>query len=143
MFHIPECRLLGTNLHPGVIADLYHPEDTGFQYAVAFCVLSSVGGGEYSAWLFDTGLTDSAPIGTVIGGFVATYHKDPAWIFWVLLIMGGVVQIAHALLVPETRATIILDRVSCKSMILEMALIVRRKLRSVVKMVKTLGVPTS
>lgn len=34
----------------GVIADLYHPEDTGFQYAVAFVVLSSVGG---------------APIGTV------------------------------------------------------------------------------
>ncbi|KAJ9650450.1 hypothetical protein H2198_010243 [Neophaeococcomyces mojaviensis] len=85
----------GGSVTLGVIADLYHPEDTGFQYAVAFCVLSSVGG---------------APIGTVIGGFVATYHKDPAWIFWVLLIMGGVVQIAHALLVPETRATIILDR---------------------------------
>lgn len=89
----------GGSVTLGVIADLYHPEDTGFQYAVAFVVLSSVGG---------------APIGTVIGGFVATYHKDPAWIFWTLLIMGGVVQAVHFFLVPETRVTIILDRAAKK-----------------------------
>jgi len=58
-------------------------------------VLSSVGG---------------APIGTVIGGFVATLHHNPSWIFWTLLIMGGVVQIVHFFFVPETRTTIILDR---------------------------------
>lgn len=86
----------GGSVTLGVIADLYHSEDTGFQYAVAFVVLSSVGG---------------APIGAVIGGFVGTYHEHhPAWIFWTLLIMGGVVQAIHFFLVPETRATIILDR---------------------------------
>jgi hypothetical protein len=36
----------GGSITLGIIADLYHPEDTGFQYAVAFVVLSSVGGGE-------------------------------------------------------------------------------------------------
>jgi predicted MFS family arabinose efflux permease len=45
----------GGSVTLGVIADLYEPEDTGFQYAVAFVILSSVGG---------------APIGAVIGGFV-------------------------------------------------------------------------
>lgn len=85
----------GGSVTLGVIADLYHPEDTGFQYAVAFVILSSVGG---------------APIGTVIGGFVATYHENPNWIFWTLLIMGGVVQAVHFFLVPETRTTIICDR---------------------------------
>jgi hypothetical protein len=44
----------------GVIADLYQPEDSGFQYAVAFVVLSSVGG---------------APVGAVIGGFVGQYLR--------------------------------------------------------------------
>ena len=85
----------GGSVTLGVLADLYHQEDTGFQYAVAFVILSSVGG---------------APIGTVIGGFVSTYHADPAWIFWTLLIMGGVVQAIHFFIVPETRSTIILDR---------------------------------
>ena len=85
----------GGSVTLGVIADLYHPEDTGFQYAVAFVVLSSVGG---------------APLGTVIGDFVATYHKNPEWIFWTLLIMGGAVQAVHFVCVPETRTTIILDR---------------------------------
>lgn len=45
----------GGSVTLGVIADLYEPEDTGFQYAVAFVILSSVGG---------------APIGAVIGGLV-------------------------------------------------------------------------
>ena len=84
----------GGSVTLGVIADMYHPEDTGFQYAVAFVVLSSVGG---------------APLGAVIGGFVGQY-KQWYWIFWVLLIMGGVVQFLHFILVPETRATILLDR---------------------------------
>ncbi|KAF1816949.1 MFS general substrate transporter [Eremomyces bilateralis CBS 781.70] len=85
----------GGSVTLGVIADIYHPEDSGFQYAVAFVVLSSVGG---------------APLGAMIGGFVFDLHEDdPSWIFWVLLIMGGVVQIAHFFLVPETRATVILD----------------------------------
>ena len=32
------------------------------------------------------------------------------WIFWIQLIAGGAAQIIHFLLVPETRATILLDR---------------------------------
>lgn len=84
----------GGSVTLGVIADLYQPEDTGFQYAVAFVILSSVGG---------------APAGAVIGGFVGQY-REWYWIFWTLLIMGGIVQVAHFFLVPETRVTILLDR---------------------------------
>jgi len=84
----------GGSVTLGVIADLYQPEDSGFQYAVAFVVLSSVGG---------------APVGAVIGGFVGEYLSLP-WIFWMQLCIGGAVQIIHFVLVPETRATIILDR---------------------------------
>lgn len=84
----------GGSVTLGVIADLYQPEDTGFQYAVAFVILSSVGG---------------APVGAVIGGFVGQY-KTFEWIFWVLLIMGGIVQAFHFFLVPETRVSIMLDR---------------------------------
>lgn len=84
----------GGSVTLGVIADLYEPEDTGFQYAVAFVILSSVGG---------------APIGAVIGGFVGQY-REWYWVFWTLLIMGGIVQILHFFLVPETLPTILLDR---------------------------------
>lgn len=84
----------GGSVTLGVIADLYQPEDTGFQYAVAFVILSSVGG---------------APVGAVIGGFIGQY-KEWYWVFWTLLIMGGIVQTLHFFLVPETRSTIILDR---------------------------------
>ncbi|ERF70933.1 hypothetical protein EPUS_06718 [Endocarpon pusillum Z07020] len=84
----------GGSVTLGVIADLYQPEDTGFQYAVAFVILSSVGG---------------APVGAVIGGFVGQYRSFE-WIFWVLLIMGGIVQVLHFFLVPETRTTVLLDR---------------------------------
>lgn len=59
----------GGSVTLGVIADLYQPEDSGFQYAVAFVVLSSVGG---------------APVGAVIGGFVGQYLPLP-WIFWMQL----------------------------------------------------------
>ncbi|KAJ9636081.1 hypothetical protein H2204_005578 [Knufia peltigerae] len=84
----------GGSVTLGVIADLYQPEDSGFQYAVAFVVLSSVGG---------------APVGAVIGGFVGQYLSLP-WIFWMQLCIGGAVQIIHFLIIPETRATILLDR---------------------------------
>jgi hypothetical protein len=84
----------GGSVTLGVIADLYQPEDSGFQYAVAFVVLSSVGG---------------APVGAVIGGFVQQY-LSLNWIFWMQLCIGGGVQIIHFFLIPETRATIILDR---------------------------------
>ncbi|KIX01588.1 uncharacterized protein Z518_09314 [Rhinocladiella mackenziei CBS 650.93] len=84
----------GGSVTLGVIADLYQPEDSGFQFAVAFVVLSSVGG---------------APVGAVVGGFVGQFLPLP-WIFWMQLCIGGAVQIIHFFLVPETRATILLDR---------------------------------
>ncbi|KAK7996017.1 MFS general substrate transporter [Apiospora marii] len=84
----------GGSVTLGVIADMYRPEDTGFQYAVAFVILSSVGG---------------SPAGAVIGGFVGQY-RSVEWIFWTLLIMGGIVQATHFFLVPETNPFILLDR---------------------------------
>jgi MFS family permease len=60
----------------GVIAYLYPPEDSGFQYAVAFVDLSSVGG---------------VPIWATIGRFVQQYISLP-WIFWMMLIIAGGVQ---------------------------------------------------
>jgi hypothetical protein len=84
----------GGSVTLGVIADMYRPEDTGFQYAVAFVILSSVGG---------------APVGAIIGGFVGQY-RAMEWIFWVLLIMGGIVQAMHFFLVPETNTYVLMDR---------------------------------
>lgn len=82
----------GGSVTLGVIADMWEPDDQ--EYAVAFLVLSSVGG---------------SVVGAVVGGFVE--ERQPLiWIFWVQLIAGGAVQLMHLFLVPETRATILLDR---------------------------------
>ena len=92
------CRLLGGvstaggSVTLGVLADLWEPDDQ--EYAIAFLVLSSVGG---------------SVVGAVVGGFVEKY-KSLNWIFWIQLIFGGAVQLIHFVLVPETRATIILDK---------------------------------
>jgi hypothetical protein len=64
------------------------------EYAVAFLVLSSVGG---------------SVVGAIIGGFVEAQKSLP-WLFWTQLIVGGVVQLVHLLCNPETRATVLLDR---------------------------------
>jgi MFS family permease len=82
----------GGSVTLGVVADMWEPDDQ--EYAVAFLVLSSVGG---------------SVVGAVVGGFVEAY-QPLAWIFWVQLIAGCAVQIMHAVLVPETRATILLKR---------------------------------
>lgn len=68
------------------------------EYAIAWLVLSSVGG---------------SVVGAVVGGFVEARHPV-AWIFWVQLIAGGAVQVIHFFVVPETRSTIILDRLAKK-----------------------------
>ncbi|KAI9835766.1 MAG: hypothetical protein M1819_001945 [Sarea resinae] len=82
----------GGSVTLGIIADLWEPDDQ--EYAVAFLVLSSVGG---------------SVVGALVGGFVEEY-KSLNWIFWIQLIVGGGVQIMHFVLVPETRSTILLDR---------------------------------
>ncbi|KAF2263857.1 MFS general substrate transporter [Lojkania enalia] len=92
------CRLLGGlstaggSVTLGVLADMWEPD--GQEYAVAFLVLSSVGG---------------SVVGAIVGGFVERYAALP-WIFWVQMIVGGVVQLVHLVCNPETRATILLDR---------------------------------
>ncbi|KAI4128340.1 MAG: hypothetical protein LQ338_002785 [Usnochroma carphineum] len=82
----------GGSVTLGMVADMWEPDDQ--QYAVAFIVLSSVGG---------------SVLGPVLGAFIQKYQNWP-WIFWWQLIFGIVAQILHLSLVPETRATILLDR---------------------------------
>ncbi|KAF2843121.1 MFS general substrate transporter [Patellaria atrata CBS 101060] len=92
------CRFLGGlstaggSVTLGVLADMWEPNEQ--EYAVAFLVLSSVGG---------------SVVGAVAGGFVE-HNLSLAWIFWIQLIIGGFVQFVHLVANPETRATILLDR---------------------------------
>ncbi|KAI1862200.1 uncharacterized protein JN550_010356 [Neoarthrinium moseri] len=96
------CRLLGGlstaggSVTLGVLADMWEPDDQ--EYAIAFLVLSSVGG---------------SVVGAVVGGFVETSKPLP-WIFYTQLIAGAAVQCMHFFLVPETRSTIILNRIAKK-----------------------------
>ncbi|CAG8054514.1 unnamed protein product [Penicillium salamii] len=84
----------GGSVTLGMIADLWEAEDQ--QYAVACVVFSSVGG---------------SVLGPVVGGFVEAYLPW-RWNIWIQLIFGAVVQIAHLVLVPETRTTIMLDNIA-------------------------------
>lgn len=92
------CRVLGGlssaggSVTLGMTADMWEADDQGF--AVAFVVLSSVGG---------------STVGPFFGGMIGqwlTWH----WVFWIQLIVGGVTQILHFFIVPETRTTILIDR---------------------------------
>ncbi|KAJ6092833.1 Major facilitator superfamily domain general substrate transporter [Penicillium sp. IBT 16267x] len=91
------CRTLGGlssaggSVTLGMTADMWEADDQG--YAVAYVVLSSVGG---------------STIGPFFGGIIGQYLSWP-WVFWVQLIFGGVTQALHFFLVPETRSTIMVD----------------------------------
>lgn len=82
----------GGSVTLGMVADMWEPDEQ--QYAVAFIVFSSVGGSTF---------------GPIFGGFIETY-LDYKWIFWIQLIFGTVTQVMHFVMVPETRATILIDR---------------------------------
>ena len=82
----------GGSVTLGMTADMWEPNDQGF--AVAYVVLSSVGG---------------TSIGPIFGAFIQRYLSWH-WNFWVQLIFGGVTQVAHLILVTETRSTILIDR---------------------------------
>jgi len=81
----------GGSVTLGMVADMW--EEQNQQYAVAFIVLSSVGG---------------SAIGPIFGGFVQenlSWH----WNFWIQLIAGATVQAVH-FFVPETRSTVLVTR---------------------------------
>ena len=86
----------GGSVTLGMIADMWDADNQ--QYAVAFVVFSSVGG---------------SILGPVVGGFSERYLKWQ-WSIWIQLIFGGAVQLAHLILVPETRTTIMMDRIAKK-----------------------------
>lgn len=87
----------GGSVTLGMIADMWEPDNQ--QYAVAFVVFSSVGG---------------SVLGPVVGGFVEAF-LDWRWAIWIQLIFGGFVQILHFVLVPETRTTIMMDKIAKKN----------------------------
>ncbi|KAH9905134.1 major facilitator superfamily domain-containing protein [Xylariomycetidae sp. FL2044] len=82
----------GGSVTLGMVADMFPADTQGVP--IAFIVLSSVGG---------------SIVGPIIGGFVETYLSWE-WTIWIQLIFGGFVQILHLLFVPETRATVRLDK---------------------------------
>lgn len=92
------CRFLGGissaggSVTLGMVADMWDANNQ--QYAVAYIVLSSVGG---------------SVIGPVIGGFIE-HNLSWHWCFWIQLIFGAATQLVHFIFVPETRTTIMLDR---------------------------------
>ena len=86
----------GGSVTLGMIADLWDSDTQ--QFAVAFVVLSSVGGSVF---------------GPVIGAFSERF-LGYAWNFWIQLIFGGATQAVHFFFVPETRTTIMMDRVAKK-----------------------------
>lgn len=74
-----------------MVADLWESDKQ--QYALAFVVLSSVGG---------------TSVGPLIGGPVAAFLTW-RWNIWIQLIFGGAVQAIHFFM-PESRSTILMDR---------------------------------
>lgn len=84
----------GGSVTLGMIADMWEAEHQ--QYAVAYVVFSSVGG---------------SVLGPVVGGFVQEYLPW-RWCIWVQLIFGGFVQLLHFFLVPETRTTLMMDKIA-------------------------------
>lgn len=87
----------GGSVTLGITADMWESNNQG--YAVAFVVLSSVGG---------------SALGPIFGGLCQD-HLSWRWNFWIQLIFGGVVQIAHFFLVSETRVSILMDREAKRS----------------------------
>ncbi len=75
-----------------MVADIFEPDNQ--QFAVAYIVLSSVGG---------------SVVGPIVGAFIEAYLSW-RWVFWISLIFGGATQALHFVLVPETRVTILLDK---------------------------------
>ncbi|KAI1739696.1 major facilitator superfamily domain-containing protein [Xylaria scruposa] len=89
----------GGSVTLGMIADMFDSDSQ--QYAVAFVVFSSVIG---------------SILGPIIGGFIELLPPDQVWRWctWIQLIFGLVVQLLHLATVPETRTTVLIDRIARK-----------------------------
>ncbi|KAJ3565998.1 hypothetical protein NPX13_g7297 [Xylaria arbuscula] len=87
----------GGSVTLGMIADLYEADRQ--QYAVAYIVFSSVGG---------------SVLGPIVGGFVEILPPDQAWkwCIWIQLIFGAFVQVLHFFTVPETRTTVMMNKIA-------------------------------
>lgn len=96
------CRALGGlssaggSVTLGMIADMWEADKQ--QYAVAFVVFSSVGG---------------SILGPIVGGFSEAY-LEWRWCIWIQLIFGGFIQALHFFTVPETRTTIMMNKIAKK-----------------------------
>ena len=86
----------GGSVTLGMIADMWDADNQ--QYAVAYVVFSSVGG---------------SILGPVVGGFVEQFLAW-RWNIWIQLIFGVFVQVLHLVCVPETRTTIMMDKIAKK-----------------------------
>ncbi|KAF4595061.1 MDR multidrug transporter [Ophiocordyceps camponoti-floridani] len=86
----------GGSVTLGMIADMWEADVQ--QYAVAYVVFSSVAG---------------SVLGPIVGGFTETYLSWQ-WSIWVQLILGVVVQAIHLFTVPETRTTIMMNKIAKK-----------------------------
>ncbi|KFA69287.1 hypothetical protein S40285_08667, partial [Stachybotrys chlorohalonatus IBT 40285] len=86
----------GGSVTLGMIADMWEADTQ--QYAVAYVVFSSVAG---------------SVLGPIVGGFCEEYLHW-RWSIWVQLILGGVIQVIHFFTVPETRSTIMMNRIAEK-----------------------------
>ncbi|KAJ0164982.1 putative transporter [Colletotrichum tanaceti] len=84
----------GGSVTLGMIADMFESDKQ--QYAVAYVVFSSVGG---------------SVLGPIVGGFTEAYLHW-RWSIWVQLIFGVAVQALHFFTVPETRTTIMMNRIA-------------------------------
>ncbi|CEJ80122.1 Putative Major facilitator superfamily transporter [[Torrubiella] hemipterigena] len=87
----------GGSVTLGMIADLFEADKQ--QYAVAYVVFSSVGG---------------SVLGPIVGGFVEQFVDNWRWCIWIQLIFGAAVQALHFFTVPETRTTILMNRIAKK-----------------------------
>ncbi|KAI0839919.1 MFS general substrate transporter [Hypoxylon sp. FL0890] len=86
----------GGSVTLAVISDMFDSNDPMFQHAASFIVFSSVSGSIF---------------GPIIGGFAEAYLAW-RWCIWIQVIFGAFVQLLHLFIVPETRSTVIMDRVA-------------------------------
>ena len=86
----------GGSVTLAMVADMWEADVQ--QYAVAFIVFSSVGG---------------SVLGPIVGGFVEEFLPW-RWNIWIQLIFGVAVQVLHLALVPETRSTVMMDKIAKK-----------------------------